>query len=235
VTEGGPGTAAPAAAVPDRGRLRAIAKIAIFDLGGPLAAYSLLRSAGVSTVTALVLSGVLPGCGVLIDASRRRRLDVIGLLVLAGILLGTVLGVTSHNARLVLLEGSVPTALFGVACLGSLWTRRPLMFRFALEFMGPDTPKGTAFADLWQYQEFRHTFRVITTIWAAGYLIEAGLRVVIVQNTSTATALTTSKVLPYVWGAVLGAWTAFYGSRQRRKGERIAAAAALSRSSSPHP
>ncbi len=40
------------------GRLRSIAKIVIIDVAAPLIAYSLLRSAGMSTVTALVLSGV---------------------------------------------------------------------------------------------------------------------------------------------------------------------------------
>ena len=76
-----------------------------------------------SEVTALVLSGVFPALGVAIGVIQHRRLDVVGALVLAGILVGTVLGLISHSARLVLMEGSVPTAIFGVACLGSLWTR----------------------------------------------------------------------------------------------------------------
>ena len=44
-------------------RLRQIAMILVFDLGGPLLAYSLLRSAGTRAVTALVISGVLPAPG----------------------------------------------------------------------------------------------------------------------------------------------------------------------------
>ena len=42
------------------GRLRQAATILVFDLGGPLLAYALLRSAGLSAVAALVISGVLP-------------------------------------------------------------------------------------------------------------------------------------------------------------------------------
>jgi hypothetical protein len=38
------------------GRLRSIAKIVIIDIAAPLIAYNLLRSAGMSTVTALVLT-----------------------------------------------------------------------------------------------------------------------------------------------------------------------------------
>jgi len=43
--------------------------ILVFDLGGPLLAYGLLRSAGMSAVAALVISGVLPALGCLASAS----------------------------------------------------------------------------------------------------------------------------------------------------------------------
>src|SRR5580704_13278856 len=107
----------------NRDRFLNLAMIAVFDIAGPLIAYSLLRSAGMSTVTALVLSGAFPALGVAAGVIRHRRLDIVGALVVAGIVVGTVLGLISHSARLVLMEGSVPTAIFGVACLGSLWTQ----------------------------------------------------------------------------------------------------------------
>jgi hypothetical protein len=207
------------------GRLRSIAKIAIIDVAAPLIAYSLLRSAGMSTVTALVLSGVFPALGVAVGVIKHRRLDVVGALVLAGILAGTVLGLISRSTRLVLMEGSVPTAIFGLGCLGSLWTRRPLMYGFALEFIGPDTAKGREMTSLWQYEGFRHVFRVITVVWGVGFLFEAALRVAIVYNTSTGTALSLSKVMPYIWAGVFVAWTVAYGQYRRKKGERTMAAA----------
>ena len=116
--------------------------ILVFDLGGPLLAYSLLRTAGMSAVAALVISGVLPALGIGISALTDRRLDVVGMVVLAGLLVGTLLGLTSHNARLYLLEGSVPSAVFALGCLLSLRLRRPLIFRLAVELLGLDTRKG---------------------------------------------------------------------------------------------
>ena len=207
-------------------RLRSIAKIVIIDVAAPLIAYSLLRSAGMSTVTALVLSGVFPALGVAIGVIQHRRLDVVGALVLAGILAGAVLGLISHDTRLVLMEASVPTAIFGLACLGSLWTQRPLMYGFSLEFIGPDTAKGREMISLWQYEGFRHIFRIITAVWGAGFLVEAALRVAIVYNTSTSTALSLSKVTPYIWVSIFVAWTVAYGRYHRKKGERMMAAAA---------
>src|SRR5690348_3496596 len=202
-----------------------LAMIAVFDIAGPLVAYSLLRSAGQSAVTALVLSGALPALGVIVSLIRHRRADTIGGLVLAGIAVGTVVGLLSGDPRLVLVEGSVPTAVFGLLCLGSLWARRPLIYRFAVEFIGADTPKGREFESLWQYYGFRHTFRLFTVVWGVTYLAEAVARVVIVEMTSTGTALTVSKVMPYVVAAALFAWMFAHGRRDRKEGERLAAEA----------
>jgi hypothetical protein len=209
----------------DRSRLWSVAKIVVFDIAGPLVAYQLLRSAGLSSVSALVLSGVLPGVAVLGGLLRHRRLDAVGVLVLTGIAVGSALGLLTGNARLVLMEGSVPTAVFGLLCLASLRSRRPLIFRFALEFMGPDTPRGRDFDGLWQYPGFRHVFWLFTVVWGVVYLAEAAARIIIVETTSTGTALAVSKMMPYAVGGILAAWMFLYGRHARRQGERLAAAA----------
>ena len=209
----------------DRRRLWSAAKIVVFDIAGPLVAYQMLHSAGLSSVSALVLSGVLPGIAVLGGLIRHRRLDAVGALVLAGIAVGTILGLVSGDARLVLIEGSVPTAVFGLLCLVSLRSRRPLIFRFALEFMGADTPRGRDFDGLWQYPGFRHAFWLFTVVWGVAYLAEAAARIVIVETTSTGTALAVSKVMPYAVGGVLALWMFLYARHARRQGERLAAEA----------
>jgi hypothetical protein len=209
----------------NRSRLWSLVPIAVFDIGGPLVAYSLLRSHGFSEVSALILSGVFPAFGVVLNVVRHRRIDVIGALVLAGIAVGAVLGLVSGNARLVLLEGSVPTLIFAVACLASLWSDRPLIYRFALEFIGADSPQGRDFADRWRYAGFRRVFRVMTIVWGVAYLAEAAARVLIIELTSAGTALTISKFMPFVVAGLLVAWMNIYGRRARRKGEREGEAA----------
>jgi intracellular septation protein A len=206
------------------GRFRGVAFIVIFYIAVPLAAYKLLRMAGLSAVTALLLSGVFPAAGVAIGIIRHRRVDAVGSLVLAGIVVGTVLGLLFHSARPVLLEGSVPTAVLGVACLGSLWVRKPLMFSFALESAGRDTARGQEMIRLWQFDGYRQVFRIITAVWGIGFLIEAALRVVIVYHTSIATAQAFSNVTPFVFAGALSAWTVAYGTYRKKKGERMAAA-----------
>jgi hypothetical protein len=217
-----------AAPSPDRGRLRTLAPIVIFDVVGPLLVYYSLRAAGWSTVMALVLSGVLPAFGVALRVVRHRTVDAIGILVLIGIALGTILGVTSGNAHLVLLEGTVPTAVFGAVCLGSLWSRQPLMFRFALESMGSDTAKGRDFADKWRYPGFRQAFRVTTVVWGLAFLAEAATQALIVQTSSIGMAKATSNLMPLVFAAIVIAWNIVYAKRGRRKGELAAEAGRVS-------
>jgi hypothetical protein len=212
----------------DARRLRSLLMIAVFDVGGPLVAYALLRKAGFSTVSALVLSGVFPAAGVTIKIIQHRRADAVGILVLAGIAVGTILGLVSHNPKLVLDEGSVPTLVFGLVCLGSLGTPKPLMYRLSLEFIGPETRQGREFTNLWQYEQFRRIFKVITIVWGVSYLVEAAARVIIVQKTTPGTALAISRVMPYAVAGVLFAWTLGYGRYQKYRGERQAAAAAAS-------
>ena len=55
-------------------RVRQVAMILVFDLGGPLLAYTLLRSAGLSTVPALIISGILPALGIPTPLSRDRAI-----------------------------------------------------------------------------------------------------------------------------------------------------------------
>ena len=193
------------------GRLLPITMIVIFDVAAPLVAYKVLRSAGLSAVSALLLSGVFPALGVTIGAIRNRRLDAVGALVLTGIVVGTLLG------------------------LVSLWARHPLMFSVVREFTGPDTAKGQEMTRLWHHEQaFRRDFRVVTAVWGVGFLIEAALRIVIVYNVSTGTALAISKVMPFLFGGIVSAWTLAYGAYRKKQAVRMAiAAAAVKEASSP--
>jgi uncharacterized membrane protein len=218
----------------DRSRMQSLGPILIFDVAAPLVAYYSLRSAGLSSVGALVLSGVFPAFGIALGVVRRGSLDAIGVLVLIGIIVGSAVGLASGSARLVLLDGTVPTAVFGVVCIASLWSRRPMIYRFALESMGPDTPKGRDFADQWRYAGFRHAFRVTTVVWGVAFLAEAAVQIVIIQTASTSVAKTTSNVMPLVVAGLVIIWNISYGKRGRRRGE-LARQAARARGESPPP
>jgi len=224
VTAGSPPPQRPARPYGPLTRVRQIAMILVFDLGGPLLAYTLLRSEGLSTVAALIISGIFPALGIAVGAVVDRRLDIIGVVVLAGLVVGTVAGLISNNARLYLVEGAVPSLVFALACLGSLRSSKPLIYRFAVELLGPDSPKGREVVGAWQYPGFRRAFRVITGAWGVAYLFEVAARLVVVETTSTGIALLFSKLIPYVFAFALSLWTLGYGEHEKKKAERLAAA-----------
>ncbi len=90
--------------------------------------------------------------------------------------------------------------------------------------MGTDSPKGLDFADRWRYPSFRRAFRVITAVWGLAFLAESLAQAVIIETASTATAKTTSNVMPQVVAALVVAWNVWYGKRRKREGELAAAA-----------
>jgi hypothetical protein len=137
--------------------------IVVFDVAGPIIVQSVARSHGASITLALALSGIPPAAWILVRMFWRRRVDAIGVFVLSSIILATLIGLATGSGRLYLLDGAILTGVFGLVCLASLATSRPLMFHFALETNGGvESPRGKEFADRWEYAEFRRVFVVMT-------------------------------------------------------------------------
>lgn len=223
--EAAPDEGRPAAAAASGGRRTSLLSLAFFDVGGPLAVYYSLRAAGTSTVVALVVSGLLPAVGIGLSVRRHRRVDAVGVVVLFGILVGTAAGLISGSARLVLIDGTVPTAVLGVVCFGSLLTSRPFMFRVALQFTGADSAQGRDFEIMWQHHAgFRRSFSVITVVWGMAFIAETVAQIAIIEYASASTAKTTSNLMPIAVAALTVAWTVLYGRRQQLRAERAAQA-----------
>jgi hypothetical protein len=198
--------------------------VAVFDIAGPIFVQSLARHHGASITGALALSGAPPAAWILVSTLWRRRVDAVGVFVLSSIILATLIGLATGSGKLYLLDGAILTGVFGLVLLASLATARPLMFHFALESNGgPDSPRGREFAALWRYQGFRRVFTVMTVVWGVGFVLQAAINVAIIEATSTQKAFLINKILPYAFLAALGAWTAFYGLRAKRRGEASAA------------
>ncbi len=215
-----PGTTRHSAMADRQARIRGLPRILIFDIVGPLIAYNVLRSHGTSQVLALILSGILPAIGVLIDVVQKHSLDVVGCVALGGLLLGAILGLLTHSPRAVLLEGSVVTAAFALAALGSLLTKRPLMFYFAQAAMGgAHSPAGQDFDHRYDTTPgVSRYFRSVTLVWGLAFVLEAAVKVVVIETSSTGFALNFTRVAPYPLVGILLIWTMAWGRAIRRRG-----------------
>jgi hypothetical protein len=194
----------------------------------PFLTYVLLTSyvPRISQIVALGLSAVFPAVNGLVTIVRRRHLDIIGAVVLIGIVVSIVATLFGGDPKLLLIRESFVTGALGMVCLTSLVWPRPLMFYIGRQFtVGEDPAKIAEFNTLWQYPRARHTFRVMTLVWALGWMGEFALRVLMVWKLSIPEVLAMS---PFVFNGItigLIAWTIAYTRRQRQRGAEAATAA----------
>ncbi|MEM8619749.1 MAG: VC0807 family protein [Actinomycetota bacterium] len=209
----------PAERTPDlrAGTRFAAVRMVLLDVVGPLVVFQVARRTGISEVWSLVLSGVPPAVGVCVDWQRRRRIEVIGVVVLSGIALSLVLAVLSNDPKVILLEGAAVTAVFATAQLMSLRMRRPLVFYFAQAFQGGRFSAAGAEmeAEYDRFIEARSFWRLAAIVWGTVGLMEAAARVVVIQLVSTGTALAINRIVPWLIFAGLIAWTYWAGHRAR--------------------
>lgn len=203
----------------------------VFDVGLSIAVFSVAKNLGASDLAAYLYSAIGPLLGMAAEFIRHRRIDIVGLVILAIIVLSvavTVIG--SDDPTVLLLKDSALTGGLGVLILASLTPlfRRPLMYYMGRKFGTDGTEAGAAWWEsLWQYPSFRHSQRMITGVWGVGYLAEAVAKVIWVLILPFDTAYLLNQVVPLVITVALMGWTIWYANRTRRAGEQRAAAAAV--------
>ena len=186
----------------------------------PFVMYVLLTSyvAGVSQVKALAAGAIFPATNGLFGIVRRKHVDIIGAVVLVGIVVSIVATAIGGDPKLLLIRESFVTGALGFVCLLSLLWTRPLMFYIARQFStGNDPAKVQAFNDLWQRPLAPRTFRVLTVVWALGWMGEFGLRVIMVETLSIPHVLAISPIAFTGITVGLFAWTFAYVRHQQQR------------------
>ena len=200
--------------------MRSIVPTLIVDGLCPFLVYVTLRRyiPTISEAMALGAGALFPLMRGVVEVSRRRRVDIIGSIVLVGIGVSVIALIAGGNPRLLLIRESFVTGGLGLLALTSFAWRRPLLFYIGRQFSAGHDPKALEqFESLWQRAPARRMFRLMTLVWAIGWLGEFGLRVAMVVSLSVQQVLAIS---PFVFnGITLGliAWTLAYARRQQRK------------------
>ena len=169
----------------------------LLDFLVPLAAYYALTSAGLSSFWSLTIGGALTGVTSVVNTIRRRKLDGLGLLVIAEIALGLVLIATTRDPRLVLARSSLYLALAGIWVLASAVLRRPVTINTSKAFAArSDGQQGIAAVD-WlaaNSAPFLRIHRWLSALWGGMFLLYAVVRVVIIYSTSLSRAVSISEI-----------------------------------------
>lgn len=209
--------------------LRSVLPTLAFDAALPYATYTLVQALrpGIGEVAALGATAVGPAAFGLYGILRRRHVDIIGAVVLAGIVVTGAAVFIGGDPKLVLVRESFVTGALGVACLLSLLARKPLMFYIARQFSaGADAAAIERFDALWQRPGARRVFRILSLVWGLGWIAEFLLRVAIVQAFSVPRALAIGPIVFNALMIALIAWTLVWTRHRRRLGEQADAAAA---------
>ncbi len=198
----------------------------LFGVILPFVTYGMLTDHGVSQVKALLLITLWPAVETLLHLAIRRRVDEFGMMMLALMLLGALSAVAYNSTELMFIKESAITGLLGLTFLGSLAMRRPAMFYLGRKFGTDGTPEGIArWNGLWEFPGFRRVQYLLTSVWGAGFLLEAAIRVVLTYVLPTKAMVLVNNVFPLAVVAALVAWTTVMGKRGRARSAAAQAAA----------
>jgi hypothetical protein len=187
----------------------------LFNAIAPFATYEILTGRGVSAVVALAVGALFPLAAIALSGVRTRRLDPFAAVTLASIAAGLIGGLAFDSARILLVKDSIITATIGLAFLGSLAARRPLIFVFARQLV--DDP--AALEQRWSVPAGRRRFRVLTLVWGVALVAEASGRIALSFVMAPGVFMVVSPLLAVAVFASVGRWSL------RRRREAISARA----------
>jgi hypothetical protein len=192
------------------GLRRLLARQIIFELVVPLAGYYGLRGAGVSQWLALAIGSLLAAPWIIYGAVRDRRIDVVAVFTLSLLVVGALMSLVTGDPRLLLVRDSWIGALLGFWMLGTVPTQRPFLMLTSRAVVVAKV--GEAGAKAWESRwdheaAFRRHLRILSAIWGAVFLADAGVRVALAYSlpVDSVPAVSTAQ-----WLVVLGCLIAFH-------------------------
>ena len=183
-------------------------------------------------VNGLIASSAPPILWSIIEFARHRRVDVLSIFVLLGIVLSLLAFVGGSGAKFLQLREKLVTVFFAVVFLGSAVIGKPIIYELARAGMkrNNDTAELERFEKVRNEAGFRRTMTTMTLVWGFGMLADALLSIALVYAISIKQYLIVSPVLGYTTMGSLALWTFWFARRRRAQGEAMRAAAAQSES-----
>jgi hypothetical protein len=210
--------AAPAAWEPGVPPIRSLLPSIIGGAVVPLCVYYLVRHRVHTDAEALIIAGLFPAAWVILQFIRQRRIDPVGAIVLFGFAVGIITSILlGGNAYVLKVRDSAFTAVFGIACLISVFAaKRPAIFYIGrMLSAGNDPERIAAYDQLHDLPGGEHVFRVLTFVWGVGLLVEASSRLVLAAFLPTGVFLAVSPVISGVCLGGMFAFTVRYSKRTR--------------------
>lgn len=192
---------------------REIAKLVVVDAIAPYVVYELARPY-TGELAALALSALPPAVESVSSVVRKRKLDMISALVLAGIGVSLVLIALGGSERVLLLRDSLVTSIVGVVVAISAAFPKPLLYY--------------VFRQVQDQEPELRSMRVLSVVLGLGLVAEMAVRTAMVYAMSTSRFLLISPFVQYGMTGLLVAWALFYLRRQSTQPQQTVRATSAS-------
>lgn len=165
-------------------------------------------------VNALIAASAPPLGWSILEFVRRRRIDALSLLVLAGIVLSLLAFIGGGGVRFLQLREQLVSAVIGLVFLGSAAIGKPLIYQLARARIRREAGQAGWFEALSKDPRFRRLMMLMTLGWGVALVAQSAACVALVFALSIKSYLIVGPIIGY---AVLGATTAwsFWFARRR--------------------
>lgn len=181
--------------------------------------------AHIGQVHALLAASLPPIVWGVVEFIRKRRVDAVSILVLAGIVLSLLAFLGGGSVRFLQLRENLVTGLIGLIFVGSAAIGRPLIYQLArASKLRQSKAEAEQFESLRNKQHFRRGMTVMTLVWGFGLLAQTAVACMLVFRMSIPRYLVISPILGYGTMACLALWTFWYIKRMKRRGAAAIAA-----------
>ena len=159
------------------------------DMVAPVAVYYIARACGGSLWLALAVSAVIPALSILGGILASRRIDTMGILILATLALSAAFSLVTGSPRVLLARDGLLTAAWACYMYVSLFAPRPATFMVSRPLLEGRRvfdaaarawvpPVSQSWDELWhRLPRFRSIWRTCTLIWGTAILADAVIRV----------------------------------------------------------
>lgn len=192
----------------------------------PFAVYSGTRGR-VGDVNALIAASAPPLVWSIVELVRRRRIDALSLLVLAGIVLSLIAFIGGGGVRFLQLREQLVSAVIGLVFLGSAAIGQPLIYRLArASIRRGATGQVDWFEALRDDPRFRRIMMLMTLSWGVTMVAQSAACGALVFVLSIKSYLVVSPIIGYSTLGAMTAWSFWYARRRiaplRREAEQRA-------------
>ncbi len=176
---------------------------------------------------ALMAASLPPILWSIVEFIRKRRVDAVSMLVIAGIILSLLAFIGGGSVKFLQLRENLVTGLIGLVFLGSAAIGRPLIYQLARATMLRKSPSEAERMEKLRgnNQGFRRTMTIMTLVWGVGLLAQTVVACILVFRMTIRHYLVVSPIVGYGTTGLLILWTFWYGKRRKRRGEAARAAA----------